>query len=607
MESKSIEDMTKLENSHFKGLIEKASDSKKIELLAQWALCEFDLFYSRFQVITESAKTAFESRDYQASLTISEKRLSLYSDSMYKLGENLSEAFSPISWDQGLWEVIEEKYRQLVKNRYEGDLAIAYIHSVRRALLLGEWSPVEYSFDVPSKANKNYSYFLFETFRAETITTELLLDILSVPGFNVQYRELNVDAMLAAQRVKDDLDYRFSTYKIQKIEVIKGEFYRNRGAYIVGRIVLDKLSNVPLVIALLNEEKGIYVDAILTSESATFNIFSTTRANFHVNNEYYHELSEFLHSIIPKRTLGLSYSTIGFNHFGKVAVMEELKEELLSNDGKFDFAIGFKGTVAIGFQSRQSGYNLKVIRNSPTEQYKWGMFEGVPSVLEKYSRVHVINRTGSMLDNIIFYRVKLERIWFSDALLEELLKEASECVTLKDNFLFFRHLIVQRRLTPLPVYLETSSQAESEAAVINLGHCIKNNMAANIFNKDLDARNYGVGVFGGVYLFDYDALEKFTEVKIRTNQNQFEGEEEIPDWFFEDGVVFLPEEIESGLRIPSRSLRRLFREVHGDLLKVDYYERIQEELRLGKVPSVRVYPERYQIKKEVKAKHYSSN
>ncbi|MCS5546307.1 MAG: bifunctional isocitrate dehydrogenase kinase/phosphatase [SAR324 cluster bacterium] len=591
--------MTKLENSHFKGLIEKASDSKKIELLAQWALCEFDLFYSRFQVITESAKTAFETRDYQASLIISKKRLSLYSDSMYKLGENLSDAFSPISRDQGLWEVIEEKYRQLVRNRYEGDLALAYIHSVRRALLLGEWSPVDYSFDVPSKANKNYSDFLFETFHTEAITTDLLLDILRVPGFNVQYRELKVDAMLAAQRVKGDLDDRFSTYKIQKIEVIKGEFYRNRGAYIVGRIVLDNLSNVPLVIALLNEEKGIYVDAILTSESAAFNIFSTTRANFHVNNEYYHELSEFLHSIIPKRTLGLSYSTIGFNHFGKVAVMEELKEELLSNDGKFDFAIGFKGTVAIGFQSRQSGYNLKVIRNSPTEQYKWGMFEGVPSVLEKYSRVHVINRTGSMLDNIIFYRVKLERIWFTSALLEELLNEASECVTLQGNFLFFRHLIVQRRLTPLPVYLETSSQAESEAAVINLGHCIKNNMAANIFNKDLDARNYGVGVFGGVYLFDYDALEKFTEVKIRTNQNQFEGEEEIPEWFFEDGVVFLPEEIESGLRIPSRSLRRLFREVHGDLLQVDYYEKIQNELRVGKVPSVRVYPERYQIKKKV--------
>ena len=96
-------------------------------------------------------------------------------------------------------------------------------------------------------------------------------------------------------------------------------------------------------------------------------------------------------------------------------------------------------------------------------------------------------------------------------------------------------------------------------------------------------------------MFDYDALEQFTDVKIRTNQNQFEGEEDIPEWFFEDGVIFLPEEIESGLRIPNRSLRQLFREVHGDLLQVDYYERIQDELRLGKVPSARVYPERYQI------------
>ena len=587
--------MTQSKNTHFKCLINKASDNKKIYLLAQWALCEFDLFYSSFLAITESAKTAFETRDYQASLTISRKRLSLYSDSMFKLGKKLADAFSPISRDQALWELIEDKYRQLVKNRYEGDLALAYIHSVRRSLFLGEWSPVAYSFDTPSKANSIFSKFLFETFKTKLINTDLLIEILRVPGFKVSYRGLKVDAKLSAQKVNADLDDRFRTYKIQKIEVIKGEFYRNRGAYIVGRIVLDNQSNVPLVIALLNDEKGIYVDAILTSESATFNIFSTTRANFHVNNKYYHELSEFLHSIIPKRSLGLAYSTIGFNHFGKVAVMEEIREELLSTDGKLDFAIGFKGTVAIGFQSPQSNYNLKVIRNKPTAQYKWGVFEGVPSVLEKYSRVHVINRTGSMLDNIIFYRVKLEKVWFNKELVQELLKDASECVTLQGESLFFRHLIVQRKLVPLPVYLENSSQSECEAAIINLGHCIKNNMAANIFNKDLDARNYGVGVFGGVYLFDYDALEQFTEVKIRTNQNHFEGEEDIPEWFFEDGVIFLPEEIESGLRLPNRTLRQKFKEVHGDLLEVDYYERIQKELRGGKVPSVRVYPEQDQI------------
>ncbi|GIT71725.1 MAG: hypothetical protein Ct9H300mP28_15390 [Pseudomonadota bacterium] len=49
-------------------------------------------------------------------------------------------------------------------------------------------------------------------------------------------------------------------------------------------------------------------------------------------------------------------------------------------------------------------------------------------------------------------------------------------------------------------------------------------------------------------------------------------------------MVFLPEEIESGLRIPNRSLRKLFREVHGDLLEVDYYIKIPEELNSGKYP-----------------------
>ena len=102
--------------------------------------------------------------------------------------------------------------------------------------------------------------------------------------------------------------------------------------------------------------------------------------------------------------------------------------------------------------------------------------------------------------------------------------------------------------------------------IVNLGHCIKNNAAANVFNKDLDARNYGVSLFHKVYLFDYDALEPLTRVKVRSNAGRFEGEDDVPDWFYEDGVVFLPEEIESGFRLRDRALRRLFRDVHGDLM-----------------------------------------
>jgi isocitrate dehydrogenase kinase/phosphatase len=162
----------------------------------------------------------------------------------------------------------------------------------------------------------------------------------------------------------------------------------------------------------------------------------------------------------------------------------------------------------------------------------------------------------------------------------------------------FKHLIAQPKMIPLPVFLETAAPADARTAIVNLGNCIKNNAAANIFNKDLDGRNYGVSRFLKVFLFDYDAVETLTAVKVRTNRDRFEGEEDIPDWFFEDGVIFLPEEMEVGLRIQDRSLSRLFREVHGDLLTTAYWERMQDALRNGRVPRINIYPEARRLRSE---------
>lgn len=204
-----------------------------------------------------------------------------------------------------------------------------------------------------------------------------------------------------------------------------------------------------------------------------------------------------------------------------------------------------------------------------------------------------------MLDNILYYNLRLQRDWFDEDLCEELLRDAGECVTRQGDALVFKHLIAQPKMIPLPNYLETAATEDAEIVVENLGHCIKNNAAANIFNKDLDGRNYGVSAHLKVYLFDYDALEPFTEVKIRTNLDRVDGEEDIPDWFFEDGVIFLPEELESGLRIHDRTLVRRFRTLHRDLLTVNYWESLQEDLRQDLVPSISVYPEECRLLRQI--------
>jgi len=371
---------------------------------------------------------------------------------------------------------------------------------------------------------------------------------------------------------------------------IEAGFFRDRNAFIVGRWVMPDGAFIPFVVALLNSPEGVYVDAVLQQVSDIHDLFSSALANFHVTTPLYYQTCVFLFSIMPRRPLGHHYSTIGYNHVGKVAILNEIMDNVRASGQKLAKSPGAAGTVALGFTFDACSYHLKVIRDAPTAAYKWGAFPGVDAVIEKYRAVHEINRAGSMLDNVMYFNVRLDRELFEAELLEELLREAPASVRVESNDIFIRSLIVQLKIVPLPVYLETADEEATRAVIQSLGHCIRNNAATNIFNKDLDSRNYGVGRYGRVFLFDYDAVEKLTEVKIRTNADREPGEETVPDWYFEDGVIFLPEEIEYGMQLKSDVARRCFRNQNADLLTVGYWQEVQQKLQRGEVPVLRMYP-----------------
>jgi len=345
------------------------------------------------------------------------------------------------------------------------------------------------------------------------------------------------------------------------------------------------------VLALLNGPEGITVDALVHETADVHNLFSSTLANFHVTTRLYYQTCVFLHSIMPLRPFGHQYSTIGYNHVGKVAMLNEIAEQMRASGQRFTRSPGEPGTVALGFTFDACSYHLKVIRDTPTKAYKWGRFPGVAAVLEKYRAVHEINRAGSMLDAVMYYNVQLERDMFDAELLDSICTAAAGSVQCEGSGVLMRSLIVQMKIIPVPVYLETADPQQVEATMISLGKCIRNNAAANIFNKDLDSRNYGVGRYGQVFLFDYDAVERLTEVKIRTNLDREPGEDCAPAWFFEDGVVFLPEELEVGMNLRNAQARRCFRRVNADLLGTAYWEGVQRTLLEGEVPELSMYPQ----------------
>ncbi len=571
-------------------MVGAARREDRIRMTAEWVLAQFEQFYTEFLGVPYQAKTAFEQQHHSTSIWLSRYRLSLYSSYIHRMGAYLKAIQPNVSVDASFLNQLEARFWRMVENRYESDVAYAFMHSIRRIVYRDEWKPVEYAFWGSIENSEQYPAGLLRKFEVDaTVSADQVAEFLQIPEFSVAYRDIDGDALAIARRInrlarRRDRD-------ITSIEMIDAGFFRNRGAYLVGKIRFDDDSYAPLIIALLNGSDGIYCDAVILDEHLAHNLFSSTLANFHVTTRYYHELSAYLHSLMPHRALGLHYSTIGYNHVGKVAVIKELKQELEDSGGVLDNAIGEPGTVAIGFAGPQSAYNLKVIRNHPTSGYKWGEFEGIDSVKQKYSRVHEINRTGSMLDNINYFNIALEKELFSPGLLAELLSEASETVSLHGDAVVFKYLIAQPRMTPLPVFLENADERQVRYVIESLGDCIKNNAAANIFNKDLDARNYGVSHFLKVYLFDYDALEVMVDVKIRSNLDRFDGEEDIPDWYFEDGVIFLPEEVEAGLCIRDREQRQMFRNYHGDLLTTGYWENLQYELRQNQVPAIKVYPD----------------
>jgi isocitrate dehydrogenase kinase/phosphatase len=567
-----------------------AEEQTRIELTAAWILSVFDSFYAEFFQLTWAAKAAFERRDHPAAVSHARVRLGLYNATVYPLADELRAAWPQLKEREPLWREIEAAYLAALYGRYEADLALAWLHSAQRCVHHGEWKPVEYGFGGSHRIVPPADAVCERIPCSWPLDPAVVQKALQVAELAVPFCHAARDAELIARRVNDLLASRAGG-GLRAIEMVRAGFFRNRGAYLVGRLVLKGAEVKPFVIALVNAEAGVQAAALLHATAHVHNLCSSTEAPFQVTSRYYHELAAFLQSIMPSRPLGLHYSTIGYYHFSKVAVMNEVRRRLVRDRERFVVAPGSVGTVTIAFTSPQLDYVLKVIRDRPTSGYKWDSFEGVDAVLAKYKRVHEINRTGSMLDNIVYYNLKLEHSWFEPALLSELLQSAGNSAQLQGRALVFKYLIAQRKLTPLNVFLEGAPEDKAVRAMVNLGFCIRNNAAANVFNKDFDARNYGVSRYLKIYLYDYDAVEALTDVKVRSNRDRCDGEEDAPAWFFEPGLIFLPEEIEAGLRVRNRALRRAFRTAHSDLMSVEYWEGLQQALRAGQVPGTHTFPE----------------
>lgn len=546
-----------------------------------WA---FDEHQHRLRSITRRVQQRFERCDWTGIRLDTVERLTLYPRSIQRTFGSLREQLGESIAGRELWAAMKSVYTRAVIGRNDFELAETYFNSLTRRAFphVGVDPAIDYGagdFPLPYKGWEMADARMYAVRR---IDAAVVRKVLEDAGFRVPFRDLDQDARLAAAHIERGLAAGLGSPEIEAFDVLRPIFYRNKGAYVVGRARRGG-KILPLVLAILNDEAGLWIDAVLPTEDEVSRLFSFARWYFHIDVESPRGVIGFLSSILPRKRISELYLSLGYKKHGKTELYRDLMDHIAGSEERFVTAPGQRGLVMEVFTLPSYEFVFKVIKDAfpPSKPMTR------EQVMERYSSVLLQDRVGRLVGFQEFEHLTVPRARFSDDLLERLLAVAGRTVALagdEGDRVVIRHLYVERRVRPLDLYLREASPEEARAAVIDWGRTLKDLAAANIFPGDVLLKNFGVTRHARVISYDYDELRLLTDCRfLRLPEARTEEQELASEpWFAVREDDIFPEELRTFLGLEG-DLRTAFLREHSDLFDVDYWRGVQERNRSGEV------------------------
>ena len=539
----------------------------------------FITYQSSFKEITGRARTRFEQEDAHGMQSDALERLQVYRQSIDAIVDGITGVMESRVHDETVWASVKAVYSGLIAERHDAELAETFFNSVTRRIFttVGVDSMIEFvstDFDItPSGGTDEVHIILAGGLKIpELISTMLAFFRFGSPSMTERLLEVE-------SRVHEHISSMGLPREITRVEIARNLFFRGNAAYVVARMTVGG-QHVPLVLALLHTGAGITLDAVLLDEDDVSILFSFAYSYFHVAVGRPSVLVAFLRSLMPKKRVAELYISLGYNKHGKTELYRDILDHLSVTRDQFDLAPGQRGLVMIVFT--MPGYDLvfKVIRDRFMEPKNTTR----QAVMAKYHLVFNHDRAGRLVDAQEFEHMQLDRQRFSDELLQELCTEASETVTTTERLVIIRHVYVERRMTPLDLYLSRAGQEAASAAVMDYGQAIKDLAATNIFPGDMLLKNLGVTRHGRVVFYDYDELCWLGECNFRPlpQPSTLEEEYSIDPWFYVGEADIFPEEFRKFL-VLRKDLRETFVQVHADLFEVEFWKGLQHRHTNGEI------------------------
>jgi len=564
--------------------------------IAKAMLDGFNRHYRLFQAEAARAKHRFETADWHAQQRAQRERIEFYDLRVKEAVLRLDKEFRAGEQPMEVWQQVKLHYIGLLIDHHQPECAETFFNSVTTKILHRTYFHNDFIFVRPAVSTEfieNNEPAATPTYRSyyptpQTLREELVR-ILDNYRLHCPFEDLQRDAGYVLEALAARLHHVKLRANFQ-IQVLSSLFFRNKGAYVVGKII-NGFSELPFALPVLHGREGkLVIDTCLFGEDELQMLFSFARAYFMVDMEIPAAYVQFLRTLMPRKPRGEIYTALGLAKQGKTLFYRDFLYHLRHSSDKFRIAPGIKGMVMLVFDLPSFPYVFKVIRDWFPPQKDTTRDQ----VQRKYLLVKQHDRVGRMADTLEYSAVAFARDRFDDELIEELRKLVPSQLEIGDRDVVIKHLYIERRMIPLNIYLQEAFDAgaaeQVEHAVVEYGNAIKDLVAANIFPGDMLWKNFGVTRNGKVVFYDYDEIEYLTDCNFRKVPQPRNEEEELSGevWYSVGKHDVFPETFEPFL-LGNPAVREVFMKHHADLLDPAFWQQHKERILAGHVHDVFPY------------------
>ncbi len=553
--------------------------------VARTILDGFDRHYRLFREVSAQAKSRFERGDWEGVRAASVGRIPMYDQRVAEAVSAIAERYPRTTFDLALWPRVKLAFIGLLHEHRQPECAETFYNSVACRVLRRTYYHNDFIFWRPAVSTEHLvgdepafrSWYPGARGLRRCIEGILASFRLSNPWAN-----LPRDVRLVLRAIRDYLPPPREIHPNFQIQVLGSLFFRNKAAYLVGRIINGN-REIPFVVPILRDERGrLYLDALLLHREDIAQVFSLAHAYFMVDVEVPSATVRFLKQLMPPQPRAELYTLIGLQKQGKTLFYRDLHEHLTHSTDRFVTAPGQRGMVMQVFTLPSFHYVFKVIRDwfAPPKDTDRGRIEA------KYLLVKQHDRVGRLADTLEYSDVAFPIDRFDPALIDELSRLCPSSVERDGARLVIKHLYIERRMVPLDLYLAAALRdgdtARVEHGVREYGDAIRELASANIFPGDLLLKNFGVTRHGRVVFYDYDEICYLTECRFRRLPRPRHLDEEMAaePWFSVGPNDVFPEELPRFV-FAAGTVRDLFYAFHRDLTDAAWWQEQQRKITAG--------------------------